>query len=322
MPPPFSLTPKLLGCVATIERLLGRLEGLSLSQPQPQLRKRNRVRTVQASAAIEGNRLSEAQVTALLDGKRVLGRAQDVREILNVNAAYERLPRWKPSSVKSLLAAHGVLMKGLVARPGHFRTSGVGVFRGRRLAHLAPPAHLVPGHVADLLAWLDEAEVHPLIAGCVIHYELLFIHPFMDGNGRLARLWQQVIHRQSSALLQFVPVESVIRDRQRQYYDALRASDRGGDCTAFVEFALAALSAALGQLVEEVRPARETIAQRLERARARFGRRWFSRADYRALHVKLSTASASRDLAGGREEGLLEARGERRFTEYRFRARP
>lgn len=318
MPPPFTLTRRVFATISRIDQSLGRLLGLSIDQPQPLLRKRNRVRAVQASAAIEGNALSVDQVTAVLEGKRVVGKEQDVREIVNVNAAYERLSRWNPTSSKSLLEAHALLMQGLMPTPGRFRTSGVGVFRGEKLAHLAPPAHLVLHEVGELLRWLKRGEVPPLIAGCVVHYELLFIHPFLDGNGRLARLWQQVIHRAHSPMLQFVPVESVIRERQREYYGALRRSDRAGDCTAFLELSLTAVADALDEFGRDVRPARETLELRLQKARTHFKRAWFTRAHYLRLHVKLSTATASRDLAAGVERGDLEPRGSARMTEYRF----
>ncbi len=318
MSPPFRLTPLVFSTISRIDQALGRLQGLSVDQPQPLLRKRNRVRSVQASAAIEGNALTVDQVTAVLDGRRVLAPAKDLREIVNVNAAYERLEKWAPSSRKSLLAAHAVLMDELVPDAGRFRTSGVGVFRGERLAHLAPPAHLVSHQVDELLRWLRRAEVPPLIAGCVVHYELLFIHPFLDGNGRLARLWQQVVHREHSPLLQFVPVESVIRERQREYYRALRRSDGEGDSTPFLEFSLRAVADALIAFGTEVRPGRETAGVRLEKAKAHFKRRWFSRRDYLHLHVKLSTATASRDLAAGVASRALQPRGTGPVMEYRF----
>lgn len=319
MTPPFQLTPAVFSALSRVDRSLGRLQGLSVTRPQPQLRKRNRVRSVQASAAIEGNPLSIEQVTALLDGKRVLAKEKDLREILNVNQAYERLEKWQPTSRKSLLEAHALLMTGLLPDAGRFRTSGVGVFRGEKLTHLAPPAHLVSHQVDELFRWLRRKEVPALIAGCVVHYELLFIHPFADGNGRVARLWQQVVHQEHSPLLQFVPVESLVRDRQRQYYQTLRRADRDGQCTRFLEFSLLALADALAAFGREVRPVPETREVRLEKARDHFKRRWFSRGDYLQLHVMVSTATASRDLATGVAEGKLVSRGARRLTAYRFR---
>ena len=320
VPPPFQLTLALFEALSRIDQGLGRLKGLSLSEPQPLLRKRNQVRSVQASVAIEGNPLSVDQVTAVLQGKRVLGREKDVREIVNTNEAYERLPEWTPASRKSVLEAHRVLMDGLIPDAGRFRASGVGVFKGEKLTHLAPPAHLVSHHVDELFRWLRRGDSPVLVAGCVVHYELLFIHPFVDGNGRIARLWQQVIHREHSPMLRFVPVESIIRQRQRRYYETLGLADREGHCTRFLEFSLAALADAVEEFGSEVRPIHETPESRLDLARAHFKRRWFSRIEYLKLHVKLSTATASRDLAAGALKGVLTLRGEKRFTEYRFAA--
>lgn len=318
MAPPFQITAQVLATISRVDRALGRLSGLSVSAPQPLLRKRNHVRTIQASAAIEGNPLSVDQVTAMLAGKRVLGREQHVLEILNVNEAYGRLPQWVATSRKSLLEAHGVLMKGLVPDAGRLRTSGVGVFRGERLTHLAPPAHLVSRHLDELFRWLRRGTTSALIAGCVVHYELLFVHPFLDGNGRVARLWQQVVHRAYSPLLQFVPVESIIRQRQSRYYELLRQSDAAGDCTKFLEFALGAVADALEEFGREVRPERQTSSQRIEETRRALGRRWFARADYLRVHVRLSSATASRDLSAAVNAGTLKMRGDKRMAEYRF----
>lgn len=318
MTPAFSLSARALRSIGEIERLLGRCDGLEVSAPQPKLRKKNRVRSVRASAAIEGNTMSEEQVSALLEGRRVVGAQREITEILNVNAAYERLDAWKPGSRVSLCAAHGVLMKGLAPDAGKLRTT-VGVFRGRKLAHLAPPAHLVFDHVTKLLRWTVRSEAPLLVTAIVTHYELLFIHPFLDGNGRLSRLWQQVVQASHHAVLRFVPVESIIRERQRGYDEALRASDRSGGATPFLEFSLGAMVSALEQFVTEVRPDVQTIGSRVDSARLKLGKRWFSRGDYLALFPRISTATASRDLAGAVDEGTLQTRGERRLTQYRFR---
>lgn len=318
--PVFQLSPQVLEAVARIERSLGRLEGLSIDRPQPKLRQRNQVKSVQASAQIEGNPLTLEQVTAVLEGQRVVGARKDVQEILNVNAAYDALEGWRASHFESLLAAHRVLMTGLTADAGTLRRGGVGVFRGPKLQHFAPPAHLVHHHLTGLLRWLRTTRTSALIAACVVHYELLLLHPFSDGNGRLARLWQQVVHRQHHPLLAFVPVESVVRDRQAAYYRALRRSDAGGDATPFLEFSLSALASALEGFAREVRPERLDGSARLAKARASLSG-WFARADYVALHPRLSTASASRDLAEAVADGVLERRGERRLARYRFRAR-
>lgn len=171
----------------------------------------------------------------------------------------------------------------------------------------------------SLLGWIRATDAPALIRSCVAHYEILFIHPFTDGNGRIARLWQHVIRLESSPLFRIVPMESVIRDRQQGYYDVLGRCDRRGDGTEFVEFALEALRDALRDTVAELRPARETATTRLATARSHLGRRWFRRADYLEAHPTISSATASRDLRAGVDGGQLEHRGARRLTEYRFR---
>lgn len=316
--PPFTITARILELAQKIERLVGRAEGVERRSVQPMLRKRSRVRTIRGSVAIEGNTLSDEQVTAVLDGKRVVGDRRELLEVTNAIRAYDAAELRKATSEKDLLAAHRDLMEGLVEGAGRFRTASVGVLDGSKVTHLAPPAHLVRGQVRQLLAWLRRAEHSALIRSCVVHYELLFIHPFMDGNGRLARLWQHMVLLEESPVFRFVPIESVIRDRQQRYYDVLRRSDRRGDATEFVEYVLESLHDALRETVEALRPQRARPANRLDLAREHFGRSWFSRGDYLKLHQTIATATASRDLADAAAAGTLAKRGERRFTEYRF----
>lgn len=191
--PPLTLTPELLNRVAAIAEALGRWSARQDSQPSPRLRRENRIHTIQASLAIEQNTLSIEQVSALFAGKRVIGPSRDIQEVRNAIAAYDALSRWNPANPQHLLEAHGLLMAGLIDAPGRFRSSGVGIYRGDQLVHMAPPASRVPVLVADLLAWLATSHWHPLLVSCVAHYELEFIHPFADGNGRLGRLWQTLI---------------------------------------------------------------------------------------------------------------------------------
>lgn len=315
--PPFQLTPKVVASLGAIERLLGRAEGLGSPVPSPQLRRKNRVRTVRGSVAIEGNRLSEPQVTALLDGKRVAGEPREILEVQNAISAYALAPRWKPGRVGDLLAAHRALTHGLLADAGRWRRGAVGVMSGSRVKHVAPPAYRVDGLVRALLRWVHSAEVPVPVKACVAHYELQFIHPFSDGNGRVGRLWQHVTLLAMSPVFAWLPVESVIRERQRQYYAALARSDRAGDSTPFLEFSLGALVDELGTLVSGLRPARDSGAVRLDLARAQLSG-WFTRADYLAIHRGLAPLTASRDLALGVKTGMLERRGERRLARYRF----
>lgn len=243
--PPLTLTPALLNSVAAIAEALGRWSVGQEGAPSPRLRRDNRIHTIQASLAIEQNSLSLQQVTALFDGKRVIGPARDIQEVRNAITAYEALPRWNPCNEKDLLDAHSLLMAGLVDRPGSFRTGGVGIYRGAELVHMAPPAARVRTLVADLLGWLERSNWHPLLASCVVHYELEFIHPFADGNGRIGRLWQTLILSRWNPLLAWLPIEEVIRSRQQGYYNALGQADQQGDLEPFVAYQLAAIREAL-----------------------------------------------------------------------------
>ncbi len=244
--PPYTITPRILQQVADIVELLTRWSVLSGDNAwSPQLRRTHRIRTIQASLAIENNSLSVEQVTAVLEGKRVLGLPREIQEVRNAFAAYEQLPHWQAHSTADLLAAHGLLMAGLVDDAGCFRTGGVGIYNQQHLVHMAPPASRVDTLMADLLAWVASPAVHPLIASCVFHYEFEFIHPFADGNGRMGRLWQTLVLSEWQPMLAYLPVESVIRVRQAEYYQALADADKLADSTPFIEFMLQALHDAL-----------------------------------------------------------------------------
>jgi Fic family protein len=232
-----------------IAEALGRWSAREERSPSPRLRRQNRIHTIQASLAIERNSLSLDQVTALFDGKRVLGPARDIQEVRNAISAYEALPRWNPCSQKHLLEAHGLLMAGLMDRPGRFRRGGVGIYRGEALVHMAPPASRVPALVADLLGWLERSDWHPLLASCVVHYELEFIHAFADGNGRLGRLWQTLILSRWNPLLAWLPIEEVIRARQQGYYESLGQADQQGELEPFVSYLLTAIEDALQEAI-------------------------------------------------------------------------
>ena len=243
--PPLTLNPALLNRVAAIAEALGRWSARQDALPSPRLRRENRIHTIQASLAIEQNSLSIEQVTALFDGQRVIGPARDIQEVRNAITAYDALPRWDPANHEHLLAAHGLLMAGLIDAPGRFRRGGVGIYRGDQLVHMAPPAARVPDLVNDLLAWLAASAWHPLLVSCVAHYELEFIHPFTDGNGRLGRLWQTLILSRWNPLLAWLPIEEVIRSRQQGYYESLGQADQLGDLEPFVAYQLEVIHDAL-----------------------------------------------------------------------------
>jgi Fic family protein len=319
--PPFSITARAATTLGKIERVIGTWTGsLGEAAPEPKLRRSNRVRTVLDTLAIEGNQLTLDQATAVLSGKRVLGPSKEILEIENANRAYEMVGTWNPSKKSDLLSAHAVLMRGLIADAGRFRTKQVGVLDGTRVAHLAPPPYRVADLLRALLAFVrTDQEIPPIVVAVVFHYELELIHPFSDGNGRVGRLWQHALLRRASPIFEHVPTESLIREHQRDYYGALAASDRAGSCDPFLEYMLGTLLQALGRLGGQLRGRPMDGRTRLTEAHRTLGERWFSRKDYLALFPALSTASASRDLARGLTDALLRAQGARALTRYRFR---
>ena len=243
--PPYTITPGIVSTVEEIGEALGRLGTANESQVVPQLRRQNRIKTIQASLQIEGNTLSLEQVTAVLEGKRVLGQPQEIQEVRNAFAVYEAMDTFCPTSRDDLLAAHKVLMQGLVDQAGSFRSTEVSILKGNDVAHVAPPAKRVAEHMANLLNWLDNTDEHPLITSCVFHYELEFIHPFQDGNGRMGRFWQTLILSKWQEIFALLPVESIVRDRQSDYYRVLGEADQKGDATPFIAFMLDAIQQAI-----------------------------------------------------------------------------
>ena len=247
--PPYTTTPAIVNLIAEIGETIGRYTVLAEQNLTPRLRRENRIRTIQASLAIENNTLTLEQVTAVIEGRRVLGHPREIQEVRNAFASYEAMEGWDVSIENDLLAAHKLLMRGLVDEAGRYRSGGGGIFRGERLMHMAPPADMVPRLMTDLLNWLKTTNEHPLVASCIFHYEFEFIHPFADGNGRMGRLWQTLILRNWKPILAYLPVETVIRDRQEDYYRVLAAADSQADATPFIEFMLGALREALQEAV-------------------------------------------------------------------------
>lgn len=236
--PPFHLTDRITCLVAEISEQIGRVTVLQQGMQSPHLRRENRIRTIHSSLAIEHNSLSLEQVTAILDGKRVLGQPGEIREVQNAYEAYELILNLNPYSMEDLLLAHRYMMDGLVSESGTFRSGGVGVFEGERLVHMAPPAQFVPGHMKALIEWYKKSEMHPLIKSAVFHYEFEFIHPFADGNGRLGRMWHSLLLGIWKEMFFWIPIEELIRSRQEEYYAALGKADRESDSTCFVELML------------------------------------------------------------------------------------
>ncbi|MDQ7003547.1 MAG: Fic family protein [Ghiorsea sp.] len=234
--PPFNITPAIIDLIAQISEHVGRLS----AQPRHDLRLRriNRIRSIQGSLAIEGNTLSEQQITAILNGKTVVAPPREIQEVKNAILAYDKMNQWQADSEADLLQAHETLMLGLIDEYGVYRQSGVGVMKGNEVIHMAPPAGRVALLMTDLLQWVKVAEHHPLIMSSVFHYEFEFIHPFADGNGRMGRLWQSLILQQWNAFFADIPIENLVYQHQEDYYVALQQSTEHSDSAHFIQFML------------------------------------------------------------------------------------
>ena len=243
--PPFNHTTAIDNLCMEIAEMIGSLLPSSELRANPVLHRRLRIRTIHSSLFIEGNSLSEDEVVAVLDGKRVLGRERDILEVKNAQRAYDMLGELDPLSLDDLLRTHGVLMEGLADDAGRFRSRNVGVFDEDKLIHAGTPANYVPEVMANLFRWMRTTKLHPLLVSCIFHYEFEFAHPFSDGNGRTGRLWQTLMLSRWRPVLAWLPIETVIRDRQSGYYAALARSNASGTCDDFVEFMLGVIRDAL-----------------------------------------------------------------------------
>ena len=265
--PPFEITNQIIDYVAEIAELIGRLNAAHLLSTNPTLRRANRIRTIHGSLAIEQNTLSLEQVTAVLNGKHVLAPPKDIAEVKNAYEIYERLDELDPYSVDDLLTAHGIMTRGLVEESGMFRTRPVGVVDSEgHVLHFGTLPQYVPDLVMELLDWVKTSEVHMLIRSCVFHYEFELIHPFADGNGRVGRLWHTLLLSKWSPAFAWLPVESIIHDRQQEYYDAINASNDAGESTVFIEFMLSAIKTSL---IEAINLSDEMSDEKLDKATLR-----------------------------------------------------
>ena len=233
--PPFEITSKIIELISNISERIGEINSLKDSLYHVQLRKENRIKTIHSSLAIENNSLSLKQITAIIDGKRVLGNPNEIKEVKNSIQAYDLLLSLNPYKEKDLLKAHKLMMQDLVERSGKYRTDGVGIFDGEKVVHMAPPADRVPELMGDLFEWLKTSDVHPLIKSCVFHYEFEFIHPFQDGNGRIGRLWQTVILKEWKEIFAWLPVETLVKENQKDCDSVLIVSDSVANSTKFIE---------------------------------------------------------------------------------------
>lgn len=252
--PSYKITEEMLESVSEIMENLGKLSGVSDLEKLPRLRRVNRLRSIQSSLAIENNTLSLEQVTDVIDGRRVLGPQEDILAVKNAFEAYKMLPELNPFSLSDLKKAHGVMMKGLMEGAGQFRTGSVGVFNERgQVIHVAPPQGMVSGLTEQLFGWLKNSKTQMLIRSSVFHYEFEFIHPFGDGNGRTGRLWQTALLANWKPVFEWIPVESIIKDHQEEYYRAIGKSTAEGKSDNFILFMLDVIRQAIEELARDTR---------------------------------------------------------------------
>ncbi|EAQ40114.2 Fic protein family [Dokdonia sp. MED134] len=317
MKPPYEITSSILKLITSISEKIGEVNASYLDRPSPKLRKQNRIKTIHSSLKIEGNTLTEEQITALLENKRVIGPQKDVLEVLNAIKIYENLEQYKPSNEKSFLKAHKALMEGLIEKSGTYRKQGVGIVKGSKVEHLAPPFENVSYLMKDLFEYLKKSDEIELIKSCVFHYEMEFIHPFLDGNGRMGRLWQTLILMEKYPIFEFLPFETLISKDQEKYYKALAESDNAGKSTAFIEYMLNVIHISISELLDfnnRTLSAKDRLAYYVT-----LNKTEFTRKDYMDTFKDISSATASRDLKKGAELGLFEKIGEKNKTIYRLK---
>lgn len=307
--PPFLRTPRIEALCMDIAESVGSLGPNSKLSTNPTLHRKLRISTIYSSLLVEGNELSLDQVTAIIDGKRVLGNQNDIREVENARNAYDMLPDLDPLSLDDLLLAHKAMMTGLVPEAGRFRSKNAGVFEGERLIHAGTPAKYVPSLMEDLFSWLACTDMHLLLRSCVFHYEFEFIHPFADGNGRTGRLWHTLLLSKWRHALAWLPVESVILKRQQDYYRAFSEAESKGECGPFVTYMLEAIKEALApysgnQASAAVLREEALLAFVLDRPNATIAEI--------AEHLGVSRATVDRLIAALRANGRLNRVGGRR----------
>jgi len=315
MKPPYEITSKILKLITSISQKIGEVNATHLIRQNPKLRKQNQIRTIHSSLSIEGNTLSEEQITSIIENKRVAGPEKDIKEVLNALDVYKKLKNFKYDSEKDFLKAHKLLMDGLVLHPGKYRTKGVGIVKGSKVEHIAPPFSNLNYLMKELFEYLKDKSELTLIKSCVFHYEMEFIHPFMDGNGRMGRLWQTSILVSEYPLFEFLPFETLISKNQNDYYNALSTSDKEGKSTRFIEFMLNIIDQSFDELLA-TNTKRLNETERLE-IFLESNNEKFTRKDYMKHFPELSTATASRDLKNGFENDLIEKFGDKKTTCYK-----
>ena len=314
----YEATSEIINQLFEIGRLLGIVDATNLQKPKTELRRKNKIRAIQSSLAIEGNTLTEDQITDIIDNKIVIGPAKDILEVRNAVAVYEVLDQFDAFDENSYLQAHEKLMKGLIEDAGKYRTKAVGIFKENQVAHMAPPAWNVHFLMSQLFDYLKNSDDNLIIKSCVFHYEMEFIHPFMDGNGRMGRLWQTVILIRHNPVFEYLPVETEIRNSQEEYYDVLSISDKTGMSTRFIEYMLSKIRLSLTKLVDSQR-VHYTDVERIRYFAEMTSLEVFTRKDYMNVFKSISSATATRDLRKGVALNVFEREGTDRVSKYRLK---
>lgn len=317
MKPPYTITHNILELSVSISEKIGEIKSAHLNKPPPKLRRKNRIKTIQSSLKIEGNTLTTDQITALFENKRVIAPQKDIIEVKNAIKAYNSFSSFDVYNLSSLCAAHKILMSGLIKDAGQLRTKSVGIIKGANITHIAPPGARVKSLMIDLFKYLENNSDLILIKSCVFHYELEFIHPFTDGNGRIGRLWQTLILKEINPIFEYLPIESFIKDKQGDYYKALSISDKSGNSTVFIEFMLSIIN----QSLESVLSAQNitlSIQNRLEIFKEEIRQDCFTRKDYLRVFKNISQATASRDLKFAVNKKMIKKEGDKRTTKYKY----
>ncbi len=314
MKPSYEITPKILQFVTKISEKIGEINANLLDKPSPTLRKQNRIKTIHNSLKIEGNTLTEKQITAIIENKRVIGPEKDIQEVINTIEVYNNIGNFKYHNEKDFLKAHKIIMNGLIENPGKYRRQGVGVVKGTKVEHIAPPYENVPYLMKNLFKYLKNKDELSLIKSCVFHYEMEFIHPFLDGNGRMGRLWQTLILKSEYPVFEFIPLETLISKSQKEYYDALSKSDNKGKSTIFIEYMLQIINNSL----EHILKFGSRKLNQIDRINyfKELGNTEFTRKDYMNVFKEISSATASRDLIKGIELEIFVKIGEKNKTKY------
>jgi Fic family protein len=318
MKPPYTITGTILKLVASISEKIGEVNSAHLNRPPTELRRENRIKTIHSSLEIEGNTLTIEQITAIVENKRVIGPKKDILEVKNAIAVYDYLDKLNPYDFNSFCEAHGILMNGLIESAGRLRSKSVGIVKGADIAHIAPPSEMLKPLMNDLFDYLKNEDDLVLIKSCVFHYEMEFIHPFIDGNGRMGRLWQTLLLKESYPVFEYLPIETIIKERQVQYYESLGKSDNTGESTVFIEFMLQIILESLDDLLNIQNVSLSNI-DRIHLFEPIVKNAFFTRKEYLKNFREISSATASRDLKFAVENGLIDKFGDKNKTNYRFK---